>query len=254
MQRDRYRLLAILGAAASLLLIPTASAQSLPRADEGWTFTLTPYVWLLGIEADVGDVDVEPEISGGWDTSIDSALMGMFEARKDRFGLLFDGFYGKLSAEVDTPGPAFADAEVEIVHQFYSLAGAYRIINGHAPIDVVAGLRYVHAKVAGALEADLLAGRSASRSEDWFDGFAGLRVRMPLTDRWSLHFYGDVGAGGSDFTWQAMAGASYRMSERFDLQLGYRYFDIDYDHGSGTERFPYDIALGGPYLSLGIKF
>ncbi len=256
-QRNRYRF-AIPGVAVGLLFASTAGAQSQASAADAWTFSLTPYFWAVGIDGDVGigrlpDVDVDASFSDVWDT-LDFALMGMFEARRDRYGLLFDGFYAKLSADADTPGPAFGDVDVEVTHQFYSLAGTYRVINGRAPIDLLAGIRYVHAKTEVDLGAGLLAARSGSRSKDWVDGFAGLRLRAPLTERWALIFHGDVGAGGADFTWQAIAGVGYRISDVLEAQLGYRYFRVDYDDGGGAGRFLYDIALSGPYLSLDIRF
>lgn len=242
-----------------MLLAPTAHAQSpaQPAAGE-WAFTLTPFLWATGVEGDVGvrrvpDVGVDADFSDVWDV-LDFALMGMFEARKDRFGLLFDGLYAKVSDDADTPGPIFSDAEIEFSHQTYSVAAGYRVIEKQTPVDVFAGVRYVHVKADVDLDAGLLPARSASRSEDWWDGFVGLRARVPVNDRWWLLFYGDVGAGGSDLTWQAIGGVGYRISDRFDLQFGYRHFSFDYDEGSGADRFLYEIEFSGPYVSLGIKF
>lgn len=256
---DRYRRFAIVATAVWLLLAPPAYAQYPERRTVNeWTFVLTPYFWATGIEGDVGignlpDVKVDSDFSDVWDV-LDLALMGMFEARKDRYGLLFDGVYAKVSDDADTPGPLFDDADVEFTHQTYSLAASYRLIESQTPVDVFVGLRYVHVKADVDLDAGLLPARSASRSEDWWDGFVGLRARVPVNDRWWLLFYGDVGAGGSDLTWQAIGGVGYRISDRFGLQFGYRHFDFDYDDGSGPDRFLYEVEFSGPYMSLGIKF
>lgn len=257
-QRNRDRFLAILGVAIGLLCALTANAQSQTHAADSWSFTATPYFWATGVEGDIGvrdlpDVRVDADFSDVWDV-LDFSLMGMFEARKDRFGLLFDSVYAKLSDDADTPGPVFGDAEVEFTHQTYSLAAAYRVSNRPTPLDLLAGVRYVHVKADVDLGAGLLPARSASRSEDWWDGFVGVRARVPVNDRWWLLFYGDAGAGGSDFTWQAIGGVGYRASDRFDLQFGYRHFDFDYDDGSGPDRFVYEVEFSGPYVGLGIKF
>jgi len=39
-----------------------------------------------------------------------------------------------------------------------------------------------------------------------------LRGTTELNDKWYLSYYGDVGAGGSDLTWQAALAANYRMN------------------------------------------
>ena len=234
--------------------MPSVGAQQQFRSSDEWSFTLTPYLWAVGIDGEVGlgrlpDVDIDAGFSDVWD-ALDFAFMGMFEARKASYGVMFDAFYARLSEDGDTSGPAFGDADVEVTHQFYSFAGTLRVLDGNAPLDLLAGIRYVHAKPAVDLNAGLLPARSRSGSEDWLDGFVGVRAHAPLSEHWSLTFYGDIGAGGSDFTWQALAGVHYRISERLDVQVGYRHFSMDYDEGG----FLYDVAFSGPYAGIGIRF
>jgi len=59
---------------------------------------------------------------------------------------------------------------------------------------------------------------------------------------------------GSEFTWQIQAEAGYQFSELFSLNLGYRYIGIDYETGSGTDYFAYDIDTFGPEIRLGFNF
>ena len=254
---DRSLLAAMLGVAV-MLPAQHAVAQQSEWPSDDWHFKVTPYLWATAIDGDVGigrlpAVEIDADFSDVLD-ELDFAFMGTAEARKGRWGVLFDGVYAKFSADADTPGPLFGKGTVDFVQQLYSLAGAYRLVEGHAPIDVLGGLRYVYVKPDVGLTAGLLPARSASRTKDWIDGFAGLRIQYSITDRWSLLGYADIGGGGSDLTWQALGGVTYRISKTFEAQLGYRYLSIDYDEGSGSDRFLYDINMSGPYLSLGIYF
>ncbi len=36
--------------------------------------------------------------------------------------------------------------------------------------------------------------------------------------------------------------------------LGYRYLDIDYDDGSGIDKFAFDAVMQGPVLGLALGF
>lgn len=253
------RYLAVASLAATAVSAPgPAVAQTAPQDGDGWRLKLTPYFWATGLDGDVGvgrlpSVQADMSFSDIWD-ELDMSVMGMFEARNGRWGILFDGFYAKLSPSAQTPGPLFGEAKLDLVQQFYSLAGAYRVVDGSALLDVVAGLRYVYVKSDLELTPGLVAGRSASLTEDWIDGFAGLRGEYFFTDRWSVLGYVDVGGGGSDLAWQALASVNFRFSDTLDVQLGYRNLSIDYDRGSGRSRFLYDVDMSGPYLSLGIRF
>jgi hypothetical protein len=51
-------------------------------------------------------------------------------------------------------------------------------------------------------------------------------------------------------TWTLVAILQYQMSPKVTLAAGYRVLDIDYDHGSGTDRFVYDVLTHGPVLGI----
>ena len=243
---------------ATLLPFHSASAQrNVPEAAD-WSFELTPYFWAVALEGDVGvrqlpNVEVDASFSDIWD-QLDFAFMGTFEARRNRWGILFDAFYADLSADTNTRGPLFGEGELELVQQVHSLALAYRVIPRMPTLDVIGGVRYVYTKADLDLSSGILPGRSESRKEDWFDGFVGLRAELYVTDRWSWRAYADIGAGGSDLTWQALGTVNYRFSDTLQLQVGYRYLSVDYDDGSGSKRFLYDVDFSGPYVGLQFRF
>ena len=75
-----------------------------------------------------------------------------------------------------------------------------------------------------------------------------------LTDGISLRLRGDIGAGGSDLTWSALAGIEFRLNQTASFEFGYRALDTDYATGSGPDRFEYDVLLHGPYVGLTLSF
>jgi len=93
-------------------------------------------------------------------------------------------------------------------------------------------------------------GASFSGSENWTDAVVGARVIHPISDRWALTGYADLGGGGSSLTYQILAGANWTLNDRFTAKAGYRYTYWDYED-DGTV---WDISASGPYLGLGIAF
>jgi opacity protein-like surface antigen len=65
-----------------------------------------------------------------------------------------------------------------------------------------------------------------------------------------LRAYGDVGAGSSDLTWQAMVNLGYAVSDSTTVFLGYRYLDYDLTDGPVSVN----MSMSGPQLGVGIKF
>jgi opacity protein-like surface antigen len=93
---------------------------------------------------------------------------------------------------------------------------------------------------------------------EWWDMFVGPRSTWQATEELALFARGDVGGFGigssSQLTWQIKAGGEYAISKYAFLELGYRLLDIDYEEGSGSDKFRFDVQMGGPYMGLGVKF
>ncbi|MES2922660.1 MAG: hypothetical protein V4819_13995 [Verrucomicrobiota bacterium] len=91
-----------------------------------------------------------------------------------------------------------------------------------------------------------------SDREDWVDPIVGMRAQWNINEKWFLAASGDIGgfSVGSDFAWSVQATVGYNFNERYSLELGYRYLDTDYTN----DKFVYDVANGGIYTSLNIKF
>lgn len=91
-----------------------------------------------------------------------------------------------------------------------------------------------------------------SARKDWVDPFVGVRGRYQLTPKFYVAGKADIGGFGlsSDLVWQVYGGVGWQMSKRTALELGYKYFAIDYSDGG----FTYDVANSGVMTAFSIKF
>ena len=101
-------------------------------------------------------------------------------------------------------------------------------------------------------------GRSAGTSEDWVEPFIGGRLIWDLNNKIAFNVRADAGGFGignaSDLTWQVVGGMDYKFSKNWILNVGYRYVDLDYSHGSGDDKFGIRLKAYGPVIGLTILF
>jgi opacity protein-like surface antigen len=251
-----------------LAAITLAAAPALAQTGSStWQFEGTAYLWATAMKGDV-QAGALPKTSvdlsfGDILENLDFGLMGAFEARKGRLGLLFDGMYMKVSGSATAsrplPGPLPATltvgADAKVKQGMLSGAVAYRAVEGQTSLDVIGGVRYNWIDASATIDASLfgLTG-STSRScdKDWWDPFIGARFLHRIDDRWTFVAYADVGGFGvgSDSTWQGLIGVNYAFSKTVIGKIAYRYMSVDYDHGG----FVYDMKNQGPLLGVGMRF
>ena len=107
------------------------------------------------------------------------------------------------------------------------------------------------------LEVDLIGtGISLDEDEDWIDPIIGLGYTCELNDNWTIKLYGDMGGFGisSDFTWQGAGLIDYQPWKHVAFAVGYRAIGTDYESGSGSEKFTYDVIVHGPLIGIDIRF
>lgn len=162
----------------------------------------------------------------------------------------------KLGADVKQ-GQVLSSGDVEVSQVGWELAVLRRISPwlelGAAAVynKIDAELGLVFNPVAGV--APVI---EAQTDEDWIDPVLVARVTHELNDKWFFHGRGNIGGFGigSDLIWQIQVDAGYRFSGRSYMTLGYRVIDIDYEHGSGADRFVYNMSTFGPQLRFGFRF
>jgi hypothetical protein len=260
---------------------PPARPEEVPPARQ-WTFSFTPYSWLAGLNGDVtvkgrtADVDVGPiEVLEDLDGV---PWMSYSEARAGRFALYSDIVYAPLGIDASRArsfGGLALDAAlgVDIEQLIIEVGAAYEIarLGSSTAVDVLAGARYWHqeASIHLALTATLdLAGLSLSgtraiaraRDVDWVDPLVGLRVRHQLAPGQELLVRGDVGGfgAGSEFSWNVIGAYSFEIGVYYGATvsgvLGYRALAVDFEKGSGANRYDYDVVQHGPLIGLTARF
>lgn len=241
---------------------PADAPILLDQSAQGWQFRVTPYLW---IPAQKGDVAIK-----GLPASVDLDIGDTFDAITDNFNfaltlhaelqrgdLTFFGDTMYLSLETGDIPVSGTTATVRQDTGVFELGLAYRLFD--VP-RADGSIGYVLEPLAGArahylsIEIDPAGQAARSGDEFWVDGFVGVRAVVGLADRVNLRLRGDIGAGGSDLTWSALAGFEFRFAESASFEFGYRALDTDYSSGADANRFEYDVLLHGPYAGLTFQF
>ena len=89
-------------------------------------------------------------------------------------------------------------------------------------------------------------------SREWVDPYVGARGRLNLTQRTFLGARADIGGFnvGSKLTWQVFGGIGVQVTDRVEVEAGYRRLAIDYDR----DNLLMDVAFSGAVVGLGVKF
>ncbi|MEN9315855.1 MAG: hypothetical protein RIS35_2248 [Pseudomonadota bacterium] len=250
---------------AAILGIVGTMPASAQGVSTGWKYEVTPYLWTSGIRGDTRTPNTPNSHVDAKFTDVfkemDFAFMGGLEARNGKWGLLADLMYVKLSPGATASGtgalgnPVSASVDLTVKQTTLSGAVAYRVSEGPSPVDVIGGLRYTNVDVQADTDFSSVgfsSSMSRGGSKGWTDPYLGVRIQHPLSDRWTLTGYADVGGfgAGSDLTWQAAVGANYKISDRMSLKFGYRYLYMDYDKNG----YVYKMTQDGLYAGLGIRF
>jgi hypothetical protein len=260
---------------ASAWLLPALAwaepvAVSATRADE-WQFSAMVYLYYPDIASKVdfpngGSSDISVDASDVYN-NLRFGVLGSFEARKGEYGLFTDLIYMDAGAfrssfrdlsigHVGLPADASASVNFDFKSTIWTLAATYRLVTADdSALDVFAGARYLHLQeqmdwtLNGNVGQIPLPGRAGTQSakDDVWDGIIGLKGRLAFGKdlAWFVPYYGDLGTGGSDVTWQAMAGLGYAFKWG-DIIGGWRYLDYQFKSSSNIDS----MSLNGPMLGV----
>jgi hypothetical protein len=213
------------------------------------------YGWIAGFEGTVGAADsggrVDADFSGLLDNLELSGFMLYADWRRDRWSIFGDWSHFKVESTAPSPlGALYAGVDAEIKGNVVQAAVGYRIAgDDNSGVDAFAGLRYYDLEARMTLQPAQAVARILSGSDQWVDGLIGARWRGRVGRHWTLSAYGDVGAGGSDQSWQAVAAVNYEFSWGA-VAAGWRHLVVDYYSGS----LKLDAALSGPFLGAVLRF
>lgn len=269
--------------------LPPPAPPAQPISASAWTFRFTPYGWLTSlngnqtvkgrtVKVEANFIDVVDATLGEGGTLI--GLMGDLEARNGRFGLFGNVVWSKIGADrsgvrtrnasPDIAGTVGAAADIKISMAILEAGAAYEVARfGSVGFDVLAGARYWYQRTSLSFDlattvdiGDLTFGRNVAIARsgvvDWLDGFVGARVRVAVAPGQEIFLRGDVGGGGSKFSWQGIAAYSFDFAEKNGITysgiIGYRALYVDYSQGEARRRYAFDMLQHGPVIGLSLRF
>ena len=252
MRTHRHWITTLAVTSALLVGVSALPARAAEKSDKA-EFDIVPYLWGAGLDGTLGigrlpAQGVEASFSD-LVSDLHFAAMGTFAVHKGNWGAVVDAIYINLQDTVPTRDEAaYGQADVDLGEQFYSGLITYRIYNARkTTVDFGWGARYYRIDTELALTSG---SATASANVNWWDWLAGVRVVGHPSKRWSLTGYADIGGGGSQLTWEAIAGADFAFNKTVSMAFGYRYLSIDYE----KNKLLYSVSMAGPYLGLGFHF
>jgi hypothetical protein len=217
---------------------------------------------------------------GDYLSHLDFAAMLAADVRHGPFSLLTDFMFTRFSAtgssthikSVDFDGspslPISRSLQTDVgttsEATIWTLAGGYTVLRGDwGNLDLFAGFRLlaVSARTDFNLALTLTGprgngatfggnGRSISGTQDIWNGIAGFRGNLRLGHtRLFIPYYFDIGAGGSQLTWQIATGLGYQFRWGA-VSATYRYLSFE-QGGNAVVRH---MSLGGPVLMASFSF
>jgi len=238
-----------------------ADAAGNTTTSDDWQFKAEVYGWLPTIDGTLptGD-DIEITLDEIFD-NLAMTFLGVFQARRDKWAVIADVAYLKLSADkagsttvpigpVDIP--TRVDVALDMKGWFANLAGSYRVYQAdNFDVQVLAGARYLSLDAEAKLDTSLVPGaKVVDGSDDVWDAVVGIRGLADLSDKWWLSYRFDIGTGGSDLTWNAAA----QLGRKFNwgsLAVGYRYLHYDFDSDFKLMK---DLDVYGPVIGAVWEF
>lgn len=245
--------------ATCLPLAATKGQASAATANDNlWHWDLSLPVWGPSIDGTVSFGGIpEQHIEAPFSPLIkyvNFALIGEVEVRRNRLGFGTDVLYAALEADVPTSGPILgqtnprANVKELIVEGFgfYRLATTGGEPDNQGFADVIYGARY------SGMQTQIKGDRTSSskRTFNFVDGFAGVRGYTGFGKTWGARGRADLATFGSDLTWNLEGSVAWRASQRWTIDGGYRYMDIDYDKGQGSERKIFKVKMHGPVFTF----
>jgi hypothetical protein len=261
--------LAIVAAAA---LAPACGAAQ--ELSDEWKFRASIYMWMPEIKSTVN-------LAGGNTSDVDvkfhslldhlkMAGMGNIAAQKGRWGVFTDLIYFDVGSATTTtrdhtidgvplPEAISLNTTLDFKATVWTLAGSYRVMaEPYSSFDVFAGaqmlrldatLNYEFSQDVGPFAGPNREGRRGASGNTW-DAVVGVKGRASFGDdrKWFVPYYADVGAGQSQFTWQASTGVGYAFSWG-EVIATWRYLDWNQpgDHVS-------NLTVNGPQVAFAFNW
>jgi len=213
-----------------------------------WWFSAGASLFMGGLSGGVTARGIPAEIDASFGDIVDNlefGAAGRFTVGHDRWLLSTEVSYMGLGASTSA-------VDIDLDQWLVEPSVGYKFSE---MVEGFAGVRYNSIK--GDVRFNGPLGNVATGTHDWFDPIVGVQSSVPLVERkLALDGRFDVGGFGvgSDLTWQAFPFLNWRFAKRGSAQLGYRWLGTDYENGSGSSKFVYDVVVQGPQIGFTVHF
>lgn len=229
---------------------PATPSQALPKAstdpDSGWHVSLTPYLWLAGMNGTAGALGHQTSVHV---SALDLVkyfnfgIMAQAEVRYNRIVMPVDFMWIKLS---DDKGLAFdagaTSVKTKLNEDILTPKIGYRVIDkDNIKVDGLIGFSYWHVGTTLTLQPQVANG--FYQTANWADAVEGAKIQAMLTPKIVVTIAGDAGGGGAKLDYQVAGAIGYKF-KKFILQTGWRYMHVNYRPG-GRAGFILDINETG---------
>jgi hypothetical protein len=218
------------------------------QATDGWSVRLTPYLWMLGLDGTTASLGSDAQVDAGFSDILDVlniAVQANVEISNGAWFIVIDPMYSQLEADLAL-GPVRGTVEIDML-----LADLLVGFNVSPNVGVYGGVRYYDQDI------ELIPNNlpSATAGDDWTDFNVGIRLTAEINDKWSFGGKLDAAiAGDSDSALYFQAMLLRHFGDRMHLDIGYRYYSVDYESGSGLTRFKWDVDHSGPVIGYSWTF
>ena len=245
-------------------------ATQKPLVTDEWQFFIAPYLWFVGLNGKVSvngsQSDVDASFGDIWD-QLDFAFQIRAEAMKNNYFFFIDETYMKLSVskdiKPDTPLPIGANINIGVKMNTLEFGGGYRLVTAKQdfPVyfDLYTGGRWWIVDLDQRIKFNNLPDQNSGQTQQWVDIIVGARIIALLTDNLIATVRSDIGGFdfgfSSKFSWNIIANIGWDTGwNGFTPYVGWRSMYVDYDDGSGTDFFRYNVWMNGIQAGLGFRF
>lgn len=226
-----------------------------------WNFLVEPYMLFPNMSGTVGLGDLyDVTLDANSNDILGQLKMGFMlnaEASNGKWTIGSDLLYMNLAQGVK-PGVLIQNGELSVKQLGWELSGLYTV-NPWLDLGIGGMLNSIYS--GGEIYLISVGGWSSatkktSMTKTWFDPILIARIQGKSAEKFIYQLRGEIGGFGigSDFAWQMQAYAGYRFSKLFQITGGYRIISLDYETGSGANRFMYNVDTSGPVLRFGFNF
>ncbi|HKU81785.1 MAG TPA: hypothetical protein VJP76_06400 [Candidatus Tumulicola sp.] len=262
---------------------PAATAQpdqltAMDRAYDGKLHVnAAPYIWAPTLNANLQySIPRLPRVVGGvaqgsvsvppvnYLPKLNSAAMVAFDGRLGAASFLADFIYVNATTTASTATtitgplgrhsiPVALNTSAHLSTAIWEVEGGFAIAHGHdADLNFMAGWRQLPVNLTLGYDATIgkrgiiAPSGSVSANQVTTDVIFGLRGKAYFGgDHWYIPYYGDMGVGADNQTWQVYGGVGYTFNHGQQVMALYR--QLDY-YGFPANAAVQKLSLGGPLL------